>query len=245
MIKKWTLVACGAVVAACLGTIAAFAARPTFEGRLLHVGAVLDAGDVQNIDEHSWLGLFRTESGYALRAIRPEVDAVHNEVFENPGDPPSGRVVRAEEGDPQPLYLFSGLTALREGPVYTAFEGAMHLRPGFVRLGSVGAPSCVLSISAEESNWERDSHRDYAVRLTRWIEGKQVDQIILTAAETYFRVPTLYWSGDLDGDGVLDFIIDVNPSLEGSATILALFLSSAAKEGEIVRIVAEIGFGGC
>jgi len=54
-----------------------------------------------------------------------------------------------------------------------------------------------------------------------------------------WRIP---WAGDLDHDGRLDLIVRQN---EAARLTTSLFLSSAARNGQLVGKVAEIARGGC
>ena len=61
---------------------------------------------------------------------------------------------------------------------------------------------------------------------------------------TYDTGPALLWAGDLDRDGKLDLLYDLRSCYMYNE--LALFLSSAAKEGEFVGLVARwTAVGGC
>jgi hypothetical protein len=55
--------------------------------------------------------------------------------------------------------------------------------------------------------------------------------------------PRLIWCGDLDGDGRLDLLIDTTDNYNVGAP--ALFLSSKAARGQLVKKVAEFYYVGC
>jgi hypothetical protein len=51
------------------------------------------------------------------------------------------------------------------------------------------------------------------------------------------------WAGDLDGDGKLDFYIQLSPHY--NAAIMKVFLSSGAENGKLVKEAAEFTTTGC
>lgn len=55
--------------------------------------------------------------------------------------------------------------------------------------------------------------------------------------------PFIVWSGDLDGDGKLDLLLNVTDHCDIS--LPTLYLSSAAKGGELVHEVAHFRSVGC
>ena len=84
--------------------------------------------------------------------------------------------------------------------------------------------------------------RHFRLDLRTSISGKMVIQPLATQ-DTAFGVPSPIWMGDLDGDGKLDLIIDMGNGDEES--LPTLFLSSRARNGRLVRAVAQRIAGGC
>ncbi len=72
-------------------------------------------------------------------------------------------------------------------------------------------------------------------------QGNQ-EQILSTPKNEFGYLPRhLIWEGDLDGDGLIDYILQIG---EKSAQTV-LFLSSERKKGELVRAVASFYSGYC
>lgn len=69
---------------------------------------------------------------------------------------------------------------------------------------------------------------------------KQTNQ---TISDEKYIVGSLLWAGDLDGDGKLDLYFDRYN--EAGATATELHLSSSAKSGELVKLVASFLIAGC
>ncbi len=79
------------------------------------------------------------------------------------------------------------------------------------------------------------------------LEGSKTNQTIQqTIADIPFfddKMVTFYWAGDLDQDGLPDFLIDL--SHKYSYSMPSLFISSKAGNGELVKMVAQLSEFGC
>jgi hypothetical protein len=79
------------------------------------------------------------------------------------------------------------------------------------------------------------------------LEGSKDNQFIKqTIADIPFfddKMVTFYWAGDIDKDGLPDFLIDL--SHKYSYSMPSLFLSSKAGNGELVMMVAQLSEFGC
>jgi len=79
------------------------------------------------------------------------------------------------------------------------------------------------------------------------IEGSKDNQPIKqTIADIPFfddKMVTFYWAGDIDQDGLPDFLVDL--SHKYSYSMPSLFLSSKAGNGELVKLVAQLSEFGC
>jgi len=79
------------------------------------------------------------------------------------------------------------------------------------------------------------------------LEGSKNNQLIkqMIADIPFFddKMVTFYWIGDLDQDGLPDFLVDL--SHKYSYTMPSLFLSSKAGNEELVQLVAQLSEFGC
>lgn len=79
------------------------------------------------------------------------------------------------------------------------------------------------------------------------LEGSKNNQTIQqTIADIPFfddKMVTFYWVGDLDQDGLPDFLIDL--SHKYSYSLPSLFLSSKRGKGDLVKMVAQLSEFGC
>ncbi len=84
-----------------------------------------------------------------------------------------------------------------------------------------------------------DIVEDYKLYLS--LEDSSTQQLLISMEKFNDTFVKILWIGDLDEDNMPDFIFDTSPNYEYNR--LELFLSSAAKDGELVKLVAVSGYG--
>lgn len=88
----------------------------------------------------------------------------------------------------------------------------------------------------EDLRW--DEVLNYKLFLS--VDGGKTEQLIIAIPSFNGTFVQLIWVGDIDRDGKLDFLFDISRDYEERAVIL--FLSSKAKNGEIIRCVGESSY---
>lgn len=205
--------------------------------------------------EH-WLALRRDHREAALVAARLTVTPVFDAVLDAPGQT-SGRAVASDAGDEQVIAFIRG-PGLREGGVEAAEMEEMdpaagdvpawHLRFGeqtyriATRCGAAGAGSDADSaapdaIQCEVTLHHADGRQQALVRMGGYRDAAS----ILRPGDD--ATPALLFAGDLDHDGQLDLVFDTTDHYNLSRP--TLFLSSAARDGELVGAAAQYQSVGC
>ena len=193
-----------------------------------------------------WWGIFPEGKGYTFQPVRVRVEAVVDPLAD--GDTRKTATQITVPGDLQDIPLIRGLMSSVAGPLVSLKPEKKwgYIAPGnSITLPWIGEPKEILSISAEGRK-ERKNHPrfgsidgvDYKLRLNRRIGKETTTQVI--ASLPVLRAlegPELLWAGDLDRDGKLDLLYNLSSFYID--TELALFLSSASKEGELVGLVAR------
>jgi len=199
-----------------------------------------------------WWGIFPDGDGFTLQTS-PVV------ISDRKGPVPGITVAIPQES--KPVLLIQGLKDPVEGPILAAtlepldwlsaqstplrqnaflFPGQSHrltLPTDKTRLTAVG-------IVEEDPEFHHASLVNYQIRMYRGEAEKAVSQVLTTIPRMGdLGEPYLVWAGDIDRDGKIDLIYDLTDHY--IKTHLALFLSSAAKEGELVGLVAEWKWSSC
>jgi hypothetical protein len=203
--------------------------------QLLVTGHQLGVGPWGRADGE-WLALQRLDAEFVLRPVTVRADR------ETPICGDVGFNVSAD-GQPTGTFLLRGIPALHPGPVTTFFAGHRYVTPG----DSLRLPSTEWSLSARGIVRPYTSAAQGAARTTRY--GVSLEKRGRTG--TIFSLPgidndgppEIIWIGNLDGDDIPDILADVRTHYAGHH--YTLFLSSAAKVGQLVARVAALATIGC
>jgi hypothetical protein len=176
-----------------------------------------------------WYGLFETNHGFEFRrtkvTVKDSSNGLHNSfvAIDQPG---------------KPLFLVRGGRQFTEGPVQTCFHGYQFIKPSQQLTLKMSGEWTFVFIGAGKEDGEYI--RNYSLTLFH----NQAQQLLLslTAAHVEGAYPTIRWVGDADRDNKPDLLIDLGRK---NGSRLALFLSSAANQGEFLRQVAVFERTGC
>ncbi|MBX3176088.1 MAG: hypothetical protein KF886_01885 [Candidatus Hydrogenedentes bacterium] len=197
-----------------------------------------------------WWGIFPDGNGYTLQPTR--VRAISDPDMVIPPEKPP-RQIRVPDGN-NGVIVFRGLMSAAAGPlnVVDLPPYPAPLQPGksVVLMLRSGPEKAAIRITAEPdpapphpSGGTQRAAAGYQLVLQRGGE-KPLKQVLYTRSQIKGEGPRLRWAGDLDRDGYVDLIYNFGE--HHTETKLMLFLSSAAKEGEIVGLVAQwTGTCGC
>jgi len=229
-----------------LGMAVLFAAGRGRDGvRLLQVGT-FHGDEVRAATGERWLSLTKVRDAFRLEPVTLQIDRVHDDVVDDSEKEQSGKTVSIRP-ELEGIALVRG-AGLVPGPVITAGEGislepvtekpivlgAAHYR---IALRCASTPPvdgqkqerCELSMSRGGTTQKLAAFRAYEEQGQREF-----------AAE---HPPNVLWAGDLDRDGRLDLLIDTSDHYKVS--VISLFLSSRAREGELVGKPVHFSATGC
>lgn len=219
---------------------------------LIGRAGVFHEGEVTAQTGERWQGLYPTAAGVDVRSLAITVETVRDGVVDDADGPYTGVRVSTPFSSPVDGYGYSEDAALAlvrrptapfpAGPVPTVFVGTWPVQSGRLALALGDARYELQIVEGPETVWmpQREVGRPDRVLLLMQDERRQpISAIVGGDAGS----PALLWAGDLDGDGRLDLIMDETTHYNLSAP--ALFLSSAAEAGHLVRRVARHHSVGC
>jgi hypothetical protein len=238
-----------AVVPAAVSPVAAPAAR-TQPAQLLVPGDHY-AGQVNTVTGETWLGLFESDSGWALRATDVTVVAIRNACADTGSQKTARRVGVDQPG--RPLFLVRHTPSLEAGAAHAVLTDHVRLYPGERRAFQLGSPAVPWAIAAYGSvpaptsgMAGDDAIREYALVVSRspWTTSQSLFTFRAPAGSGGLRQPpTVLWAGDVSGDGHLDVFVDLTAGdLPGP---LVLYVSNPGGGPELVQKVAEYQPGRC
>lgn len=212
-----------------------------FDGaQMLRVGQFHN-NEVTAKSEEVWLGLFPTQCGYELKSTTISVKPVHDAVVDSDTSIKTGWLVDVNSLS-EPIVLIRGTKNLKECSVKTYSSGPRTLIPGTaINITTKGDKNSysLCPNSKSEQIQGGTLYTDYTLKLS----FDSASQVIAAFDGLDDSIPVLVWAGDIDGDGKLDLLLDLTNHYNVSQ--YTLFLSSAAKTGELVRKVTDFRIVGC
>lgn len=194
-----------------------------------------------------WLGLFEDNQKFYLRTTKVRVKL--DPKYEGYGDDDYVSLTTSDDGSP--VFLLRNARGLKSGPVES-----LYLRPSYEEIEKRRLYDKPTSVGYEE--YFSLGGKEYAIRVSRGLTKENMKVVAMTLSVDGTAQPITYlpynseedtvghpvWVGDLDGDDKLDLYMD-HDGYESCGFSSRLFLSSAAKKGELVRQVAAFGTAGC
>lgn len=191
-----------------------------------------------------WWGIFPEGDGFTLQQAPVTISAEFDAMMDQEGQATGKRVKVPQEAEP--VLLVYGIKGLKEGRLNTTKRRISEnmVEPGqSIDLELTGDESHIstkLEISGSMITPEGQSDRlpeDFEFTLVRISGSRTVRQSLAKLPGITDGKPRLVWAGDLDRDGRVDVLL--NTTDKYFVTHLVLYLSSAAKKGQLVGKVAE------
>lgn len=198
-----------------------------------------------------WWGIFPDGAGFALKATSVSVEAYEYDDENSTTGKSNGIAISIPE-NAKPIAVLRGLKGVQAGALTgvmnrgkrSGYDGSTFLYPGQIYDVTIKNWSLENQMQIFATG-TADKPGGYAVHFSQYelllSKGSTQDekrQVLLSAEEfTSWACPGPCWIGDIDNDGKPDLIL--NQSTSESGTDLMLYLSSAAKAGDLVGLVAK------
>ena len=209
-------------------------------------------GDEVTVEAGSdWWGIFPEGDGFTLEPAPVTIVIEHDAVVDAEGEATGKRVTVPQEAES--VLLVRGIAGLKEGRLALLYHQPHHayLFPSetlwlHIKNGERKSARALAALGSTEENGITPEPfvNNYTLKLYAGSHPVTTSQVLYTAERVYEEArPTIVWAGDIDRDGKVDVLLDI--SNDYVVTHLVLFLSSAAKAGELVGKVAEWQTSGC
>ena len=197
-----------------------------------------------------WWGIFPEGDGFTLQQAPVTITLEYDAIMDEEGQATGKRVKVPQEAEP--VLLIRGIAGLKEGRLNTpkaapwktfVYPGqSIDLKlsegkqPEYVALQVLGGVKTGGSVTDLLLN-------DYTFNMFQHSGRDIITQTLATIPGNTDGHPEFVWAGDIDRDGKVDVLLNITNHYV--VTHLVLYLSSAAKEGELVGKVAEHKTAGC
>jgi len=214
--------------------------EPFDELRILETGCFHGSEIAPIADSSNWLGLYSTDSGFALEPMLVAYSKCQDVVIDEDRDTTGALISVDSDNDPLLLIQTDGSLTVGLVPMYVSRTVFINSDTTIVfdHYQLVGRGD------VDESEARPDSDPlflNYTVTLYDDHDSSQV--LVHYDRASTDGMPQLLWAGDIDGDNQTDLILDITNHY--NVRHLALYLSSKAAPGKLVKLVAQLRLTGC
>jgi hypothetical protein len=194
--------------------------------------------------KENWYGLFRNKTGFFLASTGINTTRIHDVVIDEKETDKTGWKVETKLKDTC-LVLIEALPFLNEHTVQNIVLPSEQVLPGDTfRFAFMGADYRIFATGGRK----RVADETYEVwNYKLYIEanknGRKLTELLVARASFDDTMISIIFAGDIDGDGLLDLIIDT--SSHYNATIPTIYLSKPADDGHLLKVMGSHTRVGC
>lgn len=217
-----------------------------FSTKVLTVGTFHSEEVWDNADKEKWFGLFRGKAGFYLAETTLKTKKVYDGFVDYNETEKSGWEVQTINKDTS-IILIEASKILTPHNVQEAILSKKQILPGdTLRISYLGIDYEIIAIGGKKKVQDDPEWYEvwnYKLYLTATIKGQQHTSLLVAQPSFNDQMIDLIFAGDIDGDGILDLIIDT--SSHYNATSPTIYLSKPADNGEIVKPIGGHTSVGC
>ncbi len=200
----------------------------------------------ETANKEKWTGIFKSKSDFYIKATSIKAKKVHDGFVDENEKEKTGWEITTPNKDSS-IILIEMQPYLEERKIQSVTIYKNFIYPNdtvvFSFLGNrykLFATGISKKVQGEAEALEVMKYRLY---LTAYINGKETTQLLSAQPDFDDKMIELLFAGDIDGDGILDFIID--NSRHYNMYKPTLYLSMPAEKGQIVKPVGFHVSVGC
>lgn len=223
-----------------------FPVDSTFTTKVLTVGTFHGDEVWENADKGKWFGLFKNKTSYYIAETKLKTIRVNDVVVDENENEKSGWEVNTLHKDSS-IILIEGLNYLNAHTIQQAVLPKLQIFPtDTMRINYLGIDYKIFATGGSNKGADDDIPSEvwnYKLYMTATINGQQLKSLLVAQPNFEDHMINLIFAGDIDGDGILDLIIDT--SRHYNATSPTIYLSKPADKGEVVKPIGGHTSVGC
>jgi hypothetical protein len=222
-----------------------FPVDSTFTTKVLTVGTFHSDEVWDGADREKWFGLFRGKTGYYIAETKIKTERINDDILDKAGEK-TGWKVQTVNKDTS-IILMGRLSFLRRHNLNGAVLSKDQIFPcDTVRITYLGIDYNLYATGGKKKlidNPDWFEVWNYKLFMTATIKGQIHKSLLVSQPNFDDQMINIIFAGDIDGDGILDLVIDT--SRHYNATSPTIYLSRPAEKGEIVKPVGGHTSVGC
>ena len=217
-----------------------------FSIKVLTVGNFHSDEVWKNANKEKWLGLFRNKTGFYVAESKLIINRVHDEIVDDNELDKTGWEIKTFNDDTC-LILMSPNPFVKEKAIEHLILPKNQVYPGdTVTFQFLGLEYKLFATGGKKKAQEDPSAFEvwnYKLYLTTTIKGQQHKSLLVAQPNFEEQMITIIFSGDIDGDGILDLIIDTSRHYDAESP--TIYLSKPANSEDVVKPVGGHTTVGC
>lgn len=217
-----------------------------YSTKVMGVGTFHHDEVLENASKLKWFGLFQGEKGCYLAKAKIRTKNVHDPIVDEDEDEKTGWEVSVTNKD-SCLILIESLPFLANRKIPAMELAKNYIYPGDTIVFRYLENEYTLFATGGKKKVQDDPEWfevwNYKLYLTATIKGQQQRSLLVAQPNFADHMINLLFAGDIDGDSVLDLIIDTSNHYNGESP--TIYLSRPAENGEVVKPVGGYSWVGC
>ncbi len=218
----------------------------TFSAKVLTVGTFHSDEVWENADKEKWFGLFHGKTGFYIAETKLKTKRVHDGIVDENENEITGWEVQTVNKDTS-IILIEGLNSLTTQNVQQAVLSKEQILPDdTLRINYLGIDYKIFATGEKKKVQDAPEWFEvwnYKLYMSATIKGRQQKSLLVAQPNFDDQMINLIFAGDIDGDGILDLIIDT--SRHYNVTSPTIYLSKPADNGEVVKPMGGHTSVGC
>lgn len=210
-----------------------------FISKVLTTGIFHSDEVLEDADKMNWVGLFKNKTGYYLAATKIKTSRVHDPIVDEDKKTKTGWKVQTTNKD-SALILVEALPFLKENKVQQLALTQAQFMPGdSLKFNFINIEYQIFA----KGKLDGTTVLDYKLYLKTTQNGQT--KVELLSAQLGFEdaMIRILFAGDIDGDGLLDLVIDNSNHYNGKS--ITLYLSKPAENGALLKVIGGHRSVGC